>query len=285
VRSKPPRSDDVATVGDAVAKVSARLAAAGVEAPDVDAAVLVGHVLELTRSEVAAASRRSLEPAQVDALETLVARRERREPLQYVLGEWGFRRLALTVDSRALVPRPETELVVERALVHIAGRVRPAVLDVGTGSGAIALAIADEHPGAQVVAIDISTDALALAAENVRRTGLDVELVRHDLFAGLPRGPWDLIVSNPPYVDPAERATLQPEVRDWEPEAALFGREASEAIARSALEELASGGALVLEIAAGTGGDASRLLSGLGFVDVRVLHDLTGVDRVVEGTR
>ena len=120
-----------------------------------------------------------------------------------MLGEWGFRRLTLNVDPRALIPRPETEILVDRALVLLAGRERPRVLDVGTGSGAIALAIADEHPGAVVTGFDCSPDALALAAENVARTGLAVELLQGDLFDGLPGGPWDLVVSNPPYVDAA----------------------------------------------------------------------------------
>ena len=129
----------------------------------------------------------------------LVARRARREPLAYVLGEWGFRRLTLRVDPRVLIPRPETEVLVERCLALLADVAEPRVLDIGVGSGAIALAIVDEHPGARVVATDSSADALAVAAENVARTGLPVELVQGELFAGV-EGPFDLVVSNPPYV-------------------------------------------------------------------------------------
>ena len=191
-----------------------------------------------------------------------MARRARREPVAYILGEWGFRRLTLTVDRRALIPRPETEIVVERALGHLRGLDAPAVLDVGTGTGAIALAIADEHPGAKVTAIDVSPDALALARENVERTGLAVELLEHDAAGGLPGGPYDLVVSNPPYVERAELETLMPDVRDYEPHVALVGDRVPEVVARGALDVLRPGGHLVLEIGAGQalreGGDAGR---------------------------
>jgi len=138
-------------VADALAATERRLAAAGVDTPQVDAEWLVAHVLGVSRTEL-----RRRQEVDADALELLVARRERREPLAYVLGEWGFRRLTLKTDRRALVPRPETEAVVERALALIRGEAEPRVLDVGVGSGAIALAIADEHPGARVTGVDTS---------------------------------------------------------------------------------------------------------------------------------
>ena len=136
------------------------------------------------------------------------------------------------------------------------------MLDVGTGTGAIALAIADEHAGALVTGIDSSADALALAAENVSRTGLAVQLATHDLFEGLPAGPWDLVVSNPPYVDAADLATLQPEVRDWEPHAALSAEGAVEAVARGSVSVLAPGGALALEVGEGQAAPTAALLAG-----------------------
>ena len=144
----------------------------------------------------------------------LVDRRARREPLAYVLGQWGFRNLTLSLDSRALVPRPETEVVVERCLALLAGSAAPRVLDVGVGSGAIAVALVDEHPGVRVVGIDSSPEALALARVNIEQAGFAdrVEVVRGDLLAGV-EGPFDLVVSNPPYVLPAEFDSLQPEVR------------------------------------------------------------------------
>jgi release factor glutamine methyltransferase len=242
-------------------------------------------VLGLTRSALAVERERGVEPTERDALVPLVERRGRREPLQHILGEWGFRRLTLKVDVRALVPRPETEVVVERSLALLAGRRAPAVLDVGTGAGAIALAIADEHAGARVRGVDASAAALALARENAERCGLPVELAQHDLHDGLPPGPWDLVVSNPPYVPLADRDRLPPEVRDWEPAAALHGAGATEAIARHAMGVLAPGGALVLEVGDGQAARVAALVSSLGYADVRVTADLTGRERVVEGRR
>jgi release factor glutamine methyltransferase len=260
-----------------------RLEEAGLDTPHVDAEILLAHVLGTTRSGLHADGDRELGERELAELEPLVARRATREPLAYVLGEWGFRRLTLKVDPRVLVPRPETEVVVERCLAHIAGLAAPRVLDVGTGSGAIALAIADEHPGARVAAVDVSEDALAVARENAERAGLGVELVRGDFFGGLPAGPWDLVVSNPPYVREDEIELLAPEVRHWEPRASLVGEGATEAVATGALEVLRPGGALVLETA---GGDAERVaeyLREIGYVDARVTADLAGLSRVAEG--
>jgi release factor glutamine methyltransferase len=272
----------VTRVEAALREAAARLEGAGVESPRVDAEILLAHVLGTTRSAVVADGGRDLGEGEAARFERLLARRETREPLAYVLGEWGFRRLTLTIDRRVLVPRPETEIVVERALARIAGLEAPPVLDVGTGSGAIALAIADEHPGARVTALDASPDALAVARENAARTGLEVELVEADLHTGLPGGPWDLVVSNPPYVLPSEIGSLEPEVSDWEPREALVGEGATEAIAEHARAVLRPGGALVLEVAAGDAQRVSALLCSLGYVDVTVTKDVSGRDRVVE---
>ncbi len=230
------------TVGDALEAVTARLSAAGCETPRVDAEILLAHVLGTTRSGLVVERPRELS-GEAAELERLVRRREEREPLAYVLGEWGFRRLVLTTDARALVPRPETEIVVERCLDLLDAKVSPRVLDVGTGTGAIALAIAEEHPGAVVTGVDVSGEALALAAENAARTGLAIELCSADLFEGLPAGPWDLVVSNPPYTRPGELETLEPELRDWEPRIALLAEGSTEAVARGAREVLVPGGA------------------------------------------
>jgi release factor glutamine methyltransferase len=273
------------TVAGLVDRAEAVLAGVGVPTPEVDAELIVAHATGLSRAQLALERRRSVSDDERERVEALVQRRAAREPLQYVLGEWGFRRLTLTVDPRALVPRPETEVVVERCLALLAGRDRPRVLDVGTGSGAIALAIADEHPAARVVGVDASEGALALACENAARTGLEIELRRHDLFVGLPQGPWELVVSNPPYVEPEELHRLEPEVRDWEPRAALVGHGATEAVARGALDLLVPGGALVLEVAEDTARRFSALLDGLGYRNVRATPDLAGRDRVVEGIR
>jgi release factor glutamine methyltransferase len=271
------------TVAVAVAAVADRLEAAGCESPRVDAEILVAHVLGMGRSELALEGERVVPHDHAAALEGLVARREQREPLAYVLGEWGFRRLTLNVDSRVLVPRPETEVVVERCLARIEGLSEPLVLDVGTGSGAIALALADEHPGARVTGIDASPGALEVAASNAARTGLSMDFRQRDLFGGLPEGPWDLVVSNPPYVLPQDLASLEPEVREWEPREALVGVGATEAVARGALAVLRPGGALVLEVADGAAEGVVCLLRDLGYADVGATLDLAGRDRVVEG--
>ncbi len=267
----------------AVARVAATLAEAGVLDPRVDAEILVAEVHGVPRSALFVPDG-ELSAVAVARLEELVARRRRREPLQYILGEWGFRRLTLTVDRRALIPRPETEVLVERCLALVAEIAEPRILDVGVGSGAIALALADERPDALITAVDASVDALALARENAERTGLAgrVELVRGDLFAGV-AGPFDLVVSNPPYVAESELPTLEPEVRDWEPREALVGEGVTEAIAAGAREVLVPGGALVLETGGGKAGEAVGLLDQLGYVEVRVTADLTGLTRIAEG--
>jgi release factor glutamine methyltransferase len=181
------------------------------------------------------------------------------------------------------VPRPETEVVVERCLARVVDLAEPRVLDVGTGSGAIALSIADEHPGARVTALDASEDALAVARENSARTGVHVDFVQRDLFEGLPEGPWDLVVSNPPYIRSEEVEALPTEVKEWEPRVSLVGEGTTEGVASAALEVLRSGGALVLETAAGEAERVADFLRGLGYVDVRATKDLTGRSRVAEG--
>jgi release factor glutamine methyltransferase len=272
------------TVGDVLRRATEHLGKSS-ETARLDAELLLAHALGRERIELYTDFDRPLTNGELDGFRELVARRARHEPVAYILGEWGFRRLSLAIDRRALIPRPETEVVVERALDHVRGLEAPAVLDVGTGSGAIALAIADEHPGARVTAIDLSTDALSLARENAARTGLTIELLEHDLRAGLPGGPYDLVVSNPPYVEPGELATLMPDVRDFEPQVALVGSGATEAVARAALEVLRTGGWLVLEVGDGQAAAAAALLDGLGYADISTSPDLTGRDRVVDGIR
>jgi release factor glutamine methyltransferase len=269
----------------ALAETSERLTRAGCESPEVDAEILVAHVLGASRSELALEGSRKLSRKENEALERLVSRRSAREPLAYVLGEWGFRRLTLGVDRRVLVPRPESEVVVERCLAIVAGRAEPRVLDVGTGSGAIALSNADEQTGARVTGGEACAGALEVAGANTLRTGLAVELREWDLFAGLPDGPWDLVVSNPPYVLPEEIELLEPEVRDWEPREALVSVGATEAVARGAAEVLRPGGALVLEVAAGDAPRVQAMLGDLEYEDVTTTRDLAGRDRVVEGVR
>jgi release factor glutamine methyltransferase len=278
-------SDALLTIRGVLARATDHLAAKGVERPRLEAELLLGHALGMERVELYMHLDRPLTASELDDARALVTRRASGEPLQYVLGEWGFRRLTLTVDRRALIPRPETEMLVERCLALLDGAPTPRVLDVGTGSGAVALAIADEHPGARVTAIDVSEQALALAGENAERTGVAVELLCHDLFAGLPRGDWDLVVSNPPYVREDELGALAREVVDWEPGLALLDGGHTEALVRGAAQVLRPGGALVLETHEGGAAAVSALLEREGYAAVRTTQDLAGRDRVVDGRR
>ena len=259
------------TVRGALAEIEERLAAAGIDTPRVDAEWLLGHVLGTTRSGLYA----DLDREAGEEWRPLVERREAREPLAYVLGEWGFRRLTLKTDARALVPRPETETAVERALALLAARPEPRVLDVGTGSGAIALALKDERPDARVTAVDVSRDALALAQENAERLGLDIEL-RNAGIEAAGEG-WDLVISNPPYVESLD--DTQPEVRR-EPELALVGRGFHELIARAANTRC-----VVFEVGDGQAAGVAAMLTELGYRNVRITKDLAGVERIVEGSR
>jgi release factor glutamine methyltransferase len=268
------------TLGEVLSSSAEYLARKGVDSPRLDAELILAHAYGMSRLELYTSFDRPLTEAELALARPLVERRGRREPLAYILGEWGFRRLTLRTDARALVPRPETELVAERALASIAGIESPRVADVGTGTGAIALAIADEHPGAVLTATDISPDALALARENAERLGLAVTFVETDLLDGID-GPLDLVVSNPPYVDSAEIEALQPEVRDWEPRTALVGDVTTE-LARAAAERLAPGGALVLECHADKAGEVAAALETIGYESVSITRDLAGRERVVE---
>ena len=250
-----------------------------------DAEWILAHTLGVGRSGLYQRLDEPLTEEQRTTSRELAARRQAGEPLQYVLGRWGFRRLELLVDRRALIPRPETEIVVERCLALLAGVVAPRVLDVGTGSGAIALAIADEHSGARVTGIDISVDALALAQENVAHTGVAIELRRHDVADGLPGSGWELVVSNPPYVAPEELETLAPDVREWEPDLALVARGQTQWLVHACVAGLRPGGALVVETSERGAGPLAGLLGESGFEEVRVTCDLAGRERVVEGRR
>jgi release factor glutamine methyltransferase len=268
---------------EAVRMVAQKLDESGVPSPRVDAEILVAEVLGSTRSALYSADTQ-LSEQHVLRLRSLVDRRRAREPLAYILGEWGFRGLTLKVDRRVLVPRPETEVLVERCLEHLLDLSEPRVLDVGVGSGAIALAIADEHPAARILAVDRSADALAAARENLARTPVDgrLEFRQGDLLAGI-SGPFDLVVSNPPYVSPADFDTLEPEVRLFEPRDAIVGVGVGAEIARAARAVLGPGGWLLLECGDGQAADLAAEFERLGYGDVVRTHDLADRERVVEG--
>jgi release factor glutamine methyltransferase len=267
------------TLGEVLRGATEYLAARGVENPRRDGELLLARALGLARIDLYTQHDRPLTDAERSAARELVQRRGRREPLAYVLGDWDFRRLTLKTDRRALVPRPETEIVVERCLELLDGTESPRVVDVGTGTGAIALAIAQERPDARVHATDISPDALRLAADNAEANDVPVSFTEGDLLAGL-AGPFDLVVSNPPYVEAGELDSLDPEVRDWEPRGALVDDGQTGRLVREAREVLA--GWLVLEVHEARAQSVAQELERTGYSRVAVVNDLAGKERVVE---
>jgi release factor glutamine methyltransferase len=268
---------------EAVRDVARELGEAGVPSPRVDAEILIAHVMGCRRSDLYSGFR-DVSPDELDRLRPLVERRGEREPLAYVLGEWGFRGLTLKIDRRVLVPRPETEVLVERCLDRLGRMEAPRILDVGVGSGAIALALAEEHPETTVLAVDRSEDALAVARENLARASVDgrVQLRRGDLLAGV-SGTFDLVISNPPYVTPEEFETLEPEIRLFEPREALVGVGIARAIAEASVSVLRPGGWLLLECGDGQAGPLAADLERLKYRGVTKTLDLAGRERVVEG--
>lgn len=225
-------------------------------------------------------------------IEEMLARRAAGEPLQYVLGSWGFRRLELTIDRRVLIPRPETEWVVEAALAELDrdGRGRKTVVDLGTGSGAIAISIATERPGTEVWATDVSVDALEVARSNDQDAR--IRFLAGDWWSALPRelrGGVDLVVSNPPYVSRAEMPGLDPQVREWEPllalEAGEQGTEAIELILDGACRWLTRGGSVVVELAPHQACAMMRSARSIGLVDVETRRDLAGRERILRARK
>lgn len=269
------------TAREALAEATSALERAGVPSPGVDAEWLLAHVHGVRRSELYGAEV----DGRLDEFRALVERRASREPLAYILGEWDFRGLTLAVDSRVLIPRPETEALVERCLTLLAEAAEPAILDIGVGSGAIALSLAAERRDAVVVGTDTSASALEVAEANRRRLGLEerARFVRGDLLGG-ESGPFDLVVSNPPYVAPGELPMLEPELRH-EPAEALVGVGRHGRVAQAAARVLPAGAMLVLEVGNGQACDVAAMLVARGYRDVQISNDLTGRQRIVEGRR
>jgi release factor glutamine methyltransferase len=278
-----------ATVGEALSAAVDALAAVGVEDPRLDAEVLLAEATGLDRAALIADPGAALEPAASRLFGEMVRRRLRREPVAYIAGRKGFRSIELAVSGRVLIPRPETELLVEIALER-----QPAtVLDLGTGSGAIALAIASELPGCEVTATDTSSGALALARANAERLGL-TERVSFRPGSVPGDGAFDLVVANLPYVAERDWASLQPEVTQWEPREALLAgadgldvfrallRERGRGLARYAEE---SSTAVALEVGEGQAPAVADLLREAGFGTVETRLDLAGIERVVIGQR
>jgi release factor glutamine methyltransferase len=277
-----------ATVGAALARASDVLAAVGIESARVDAEWLLADVLDLPRTRLVAEPQRVLDDDAAVRYARAIRRRERREPLQHIVGTQAFRGLVVRVGPEAMVPRPETETLVDCALALLPEAPSPVVVDVGTGTGCIACAIAAERPATRVVALEISPAAAALARANAAAHGLDtrVTVVESDLFAALGSVRADLIIANPPYLPSALIDTLAPEVSRFDPWLALDGGadglDVIRRLAAEVREHLRAGGALVLETAGGPQAMATaELLRSAGFTEVRTRRDLAGVERFV----
>ena len=277
-----------AKLGDALGAAIDALAAAGVDSPRLDAELMLEAASGFSRSEIVASPERELPSGAGSEFGRLVRRRAAREPVAYILGRKGFRSVELRCDRRALIPRPETEMLVE-----IAVELQPSTaLDVGTGSGAIALAVADELPDCDVFATDLSPSALALAAENATALGL-AHRVTFELASVPGEGPaFDLLLSNLPYVAEAEWPDLEPELKEFEPPEALVpgptGLEAIEELIRGPSGIASLGGpppATALEVGEGQAGDVAEMLSEAGYGRIEVRRDLAGIERVVLGRR
>jgi len=274
---------DAGAVREALAAASDALAAAGVEDARLDAELLLAEATGWDRARLAAEPEARVDAGAARRFGEMVRRRIRREPVAYILGRKGFRGLELAVDGRALIPRPETELLVEIAL-----ELEPSTaLDVGTGSGAVALAVADELPGCEVTGTDTSTAALDLARENAERLEMDGR-VRFERGT-VPEGRrFELVLANLPYVREDEWESLAPEITGYEPREALVGGadgvEAIVSTVPATVAALEPGASLALEVGAGQAGPVAELLLDLGFGQVEGRQDLAGIPRVVLGS-
>ncbi|MGI8460747.1 MAG: peptide chain release factor N(5)-glutamine methyltransferase [Solirubrobacterales bacterium] len=276
-----------ASVGDALEGAIGAIRAAGAGTPRLDAELLLSAASGIARTTLAAEPTTPLPPGSGRTFAEMIRRRVAREPVAYILRRKGFRHLDLLVDGRALIPRPETELLVEIALEHanLKGTVPFRFLDVGTGSGAVALAIADELPGASVVATDTSPVALELAKENAILCGV-ADRVRFEPGSLPASGRFDLLVANLPYVSEAEWEGLEPEITRYEPKSALVpgptGLEAIEALlGELSVAEPRRVGAIALEVGAGQAASVSELCRRAGYERVETRGDLAGIERVV----
>lgn len=285
------------TVAELLRTFQARLDEAGVDAPRLSAQVLLAHVLGVDRHRMLLDRDRTVTSPQAECARTLVARRAMGEPVAYLVGDKEFYGLDFVVSPDVLVPRPETEHVVEAAVAAFAWDASLVFADLGTGSGCLAVTLAHLLPRARGLALDVSAPALAVAARNAARHGVAdrLALVRGSFGSPvLGAGRFDLVVSNPPYVSDEEYAGVSHEVRDFEPRDALVprtdgpssdGLECYRRLAPEACAALRPGGLLLLEIGCGQGAAVGGILRGHGYADVRVLPDLAGHDRVVRALR
>lgn len=279
------------TVLEIIKRTTEFLASKGIEPPRLNAELLIGHALKRKRMQLYLEFERPLAEAELEQIRPLVRRRAQHEPLQYIIGSTDFHGLTLKVDRRVLIPRPETELLVE-TVITAATPPPQRILDLGTGSGAIALALAQAFPAAQVTAVDRSTDALTLAQENAAACGLTerVTLLESNWFSAVPKDArFDLIVANPPYLSAQETAESALEVRGFEPLNALTADDAGlsdlRAIIAQASAFLAEGGLIALETGIAHHAALLELLRLAGFTGGESRRDLTGRDRFVLARR
>jgi release factor glutamine methyltransferase len=260
----------------------------GFHHPRLNAELLLAGTLGLKRLDLYLQHDRPLRAEEMAEFKPRLLRRAKREPLQYIDGTAAFRHLVLRVDPRVLIPRPETERLVQAVLDWAAGREGLSALDVGTGSGAIALALATEGPFARVAAVDVSAGALEVAMANAREAAPDapVDFRRGSLYEAVAGERFDVVVSNPPYVGEEERDALDAEVRDWEPAGALFagagGLDVIRPLVAQAPAHLKPSGLLAMEIGVGQADEVCALIRATGaFAEPRVIADLSGRDRIV----
>jgi release factor glutamine methyltransferase len=275
----------VPTIAHLLAEARPLLAATPFGASTREAMLLLGHVLDLSEARLLARRQNEVPPEAEQRFRDLLARRLTGEPVSYLLNEREFFGRSFYVDSRVLIPRPETEHVVEEALKE-ALPPSPHILDVGAGSGCVAITLALEIPGSRAISTDLSPGALAVAAKNARRLGAAerVSLVRTDLTDGLDLSRFDLAVSNPPYIDRSEIPEISPEVCNFEPQLALFPPGSGDSILARLFDrcaELRSGVALIVEIGRGQLDAAQRHAEASGLDLVRVRHDYSGIPRVL----
>ncbi|MBA0915191.1 MAG: peptide chain release factor N(5)-glutamine methyltransferase [Nitrospira sp.] len=287
-----PQSTGHATLGELITEARRLLEQAGIESAEQEALWIVEHVLRLSSHNVLTDRDRLLSSSELAATRGLIARRVGREPLQYILGTQEFCGLEFEVSPAVLIPRPETELLVEYVTQRISTARQATIVDVCTGSGCIAVAIARLRPHARVLAIDLSSSALHVARRNAIRHGVGERItwLEGDLLGPLVEqgveGLVDVIVSNPPYIAEAEWATLQPEVKLFEPRGALVagpqGTELHERLLQEAARYLAPGGVVLLEIGAGQARGLRRIVEQLpGYKFHRLIYDKAGLERVV----
>lgn len=279
----PDTLREVPTLRQLLAEARPLLAATPFGAPPREALLLLGHILGWSEAQVLARGEAEVPTAEEARFRALLARRLTGEPTAYLLGEREFWRRPFQIDSRVLIPRPETEHLIEEALAEPLPA-RPWILDVGAGSGILSVTLALEIPGSRTVATDLSPGALAVAAGNARRLGARVRLVRTDLTAGIDLARFDLVVSNPPYIDPADAPSLSPEVRDFEPALALFAPGSGDSVLARLFAQCAAlrpGVRLAVEIGFGQLDAARRHAESSGLELIRIRNDYAGIPRVL----